>query len=66
MLKRLLATGRGRVAEWAEGSVNRRMFVTMAGVAFVTALVRVGALVKEAVVARHFGTSPVLDAFRIA
>ena len=51
---------------WRESSVNTRIFAAMVTVGGFTVLVKLAAGAKELIVAYHFGTSDVLDAFLIA
>lgn len=61
-----LQLGLNRWNTWQERSVNRQVFAAMVTVGGLTVLVKLTAMVKEAVIAHQFGTSDALDAFLIA
>lgn len=65
-MTRAFRAGLDRWQAWHRQSVNRGLFAVMATVGSLTIAVKLVTLVKEAVVARQFGTGDALDVFLIA
>jgi putative peptidoglycan lipid II flippase len=62
----LLERLRASLTRWRLRSVNHQIFAAMVTVAFVTAGVKLAAVIKEMTVARQFGAGDDVDAFVIA
>ena len=62
MLKRQIA----KLSNWQTASTNRRIFSAMLVVVVMTVAVKFAAVVKELMVAEHFGTGAMVDAFLFA
>ena len=65
-MRALIASGMRRLSEWAEPSVNRRIFMAALTVGGFTLLVKGCAVFKELISAFQFGTGRELDALLIA
>ena len=63
---RILQAGLRAAAVWKSSSINRKITLSVVVIAMATFLVRCVTAGREVIVAYHFGTSDVIDAFVIA